>query len=73
MDLTVPSGASSVSPLIGVGRWDAGTDLRVRGEMNRSLLISFILVLRFERYILVVEVEQELVVQAFYVFDSRDD
>jgi hypothetical protein len=37
MDLTVPSGASSVSPLIGVGRWDAGTDLRVRGEMNRSL------------------------------------
>jgi len=41
MDLTVPSGASSVSgPLIGVGRWEAGTDLSVRGEMNRSLHIS---------------------------------
>lgn len=41
MDLTVPSGASSVSgPLIGVGRWEAGTDLSVRGEMNRSLLVS---------------------------------
>lgn len=41
IDLTVPSGGVSsvrlVLPLRGVGRWDAGRGLSVRGEMNRVL------------------------------------
>lgn len=71
IDLTVPSGASSVC-LIDCGRCDSGTDLSVMGEMNRSLKVNTELV-QFLGDLLVVQVEQELVVQTFDVLDGRDD
>jgi hypothetical protein len=71
----------------GVGRWDGGMGRRVDGEMNRMLLRFSVGGFREVRKredkekggrtagvdLLVIQVEKELMVKAFYVLERRDD